>query len=271
MTTPGTTTAGVLDVPGATLSYRVRGYGPPLLLVHGGGGGIDSFGTAPDTLARHHTVITYDRRGYGGSTALGATGVADNARDTRHLLSALADGPAIVVASSAGAIVALELLTRHPDQVRLVLAHEPPVMSVLPDAARVRAMIDDVATTLDTGGVRAALVTFMAGNGFDHSAAWLATTPAIPAALEFMVRRELGFTRYEPDVVALRALARKLVFAVGSANSSGPAARSSVALAAMTSAGFAEFPGNHYGYAADPDGFARRVLEVLSSARAHRA
>jgi pimeloyl-ACP methyl ester carboxylesterase len=139
-------TTHMLDVPGARLYYERRGSGPLLLMI---GSPMDSTGFAPlaSALADRYTVVTYDPRGIGNSSREDASDdvtPTQQADDVQRLLSALGGGPADVFGSSGGAVVGLALVTTHPDRVQTLVAHEPPVVELLADAAQRRAEIDDV-------------------------------------------------------------------------------------------------------------------------------
>ncbi|MFT0564693.1 alpha/beta fold hydrolase, partial [Bacillus cereus] len=64
---------GTLQVLGASIYYEVRGSGPILLLIHGGGGDADKFHNIADHLAKWYTVVTYDRRGHSRSNLVNKT------------------------------------------------------------------------------------------------------------------------------------------------------------------------------------------------------
>ena len=135
-----------LDVPGARLFYERRGAGPLLLML---GSPMDSSGFAglARALADRYTVVTYDPRGIGKSTREDATQDVtpeQQADDVHRLLSALGGEPAHVFGSSGGAVVGLALVTAHRGQVRTLVAHEPPVIELLPDREQVRAQIQDI-------------------------------------------------------------------------------------------------------------------------------
>jgi pimeloyl-ACP methyl ester carboxylesterase len=66
-------------------------------------------------------------------------------------------GPAAVFGSSGGATVGLALVTTHPDQVHTLVAHEPPVVQLLPDSAQVRAEFEDVYATYEADGADKAM------------------------------------------------------------------------------------------------------------------
>jgi pimeloyl-ACP methyl ester carboxylesterase len=128
MTEPKTDT---LPAPGAVLHYDVRSADSsthPALLAIGSPMGAAGF----VTLAGHfadRTVVTYDPRGSGRSQRTGGarqTNPDEHADDLYRLISALGAGPVDIFASSGGAVNALALVARHPEQVRTLVAHEPP-------------------------------------------------------------------------------------------------------------------------------------------------
>lgn len=133
-----------LAVAGTILRVEQRGDGPPLLLVHGGGEDATMLSGQADALAAAgYRVISYDRRGTGGSgdDAWPGNGADQHADDAAALLTALDATPATVLGVSSGGVVALALAARHPDAVRRVVAWEPPASGVLPDAAATTAAI----------------------------------------------------------------------------------------------------------------------------------
>ncbi|GAA4193612.1 alpha/beta fold hydrolase [Microbispora amethystogenes] len=178
MTSP---TIGRLRVDGATLHYEVRGEGPLLLLIPGGTGGAASFDGVADDLSNGYTVVAYDPRGLSRSPLDDPEAeqrVAQHADDALRLLELLSpDAPARVAGCSSGAIVALHLLTTRPERIDRVVAHEPPVVEVLPDAAEHRALLARVRDTFHREGLMPAAAVFAAGLRRPGSA-----TPATPAA-----------------------------------------------------------------------------------------
>lgn len=102
------------------------GQGVPILLVHPSGATASTWGPAIDQLARIGRVIAYDRRGYARSGGTPARSMAAHTADAAKLLAALHASPAVVVGTSAGAGIAIDLAVRRPDLVRAVVAHEFP-------------------------------------------------------------------------------------------------------------------------------------------------
>ena len=109
---------------GARLRVRVKGSGPAVLLLRPLGGTLELWGTFADALALRHTVIAFDTRGTGGSSALrGPITTRRLARDARELIEHLAVARASVFGQSLGGMVATWLAIDAPSRVdRLVLA-----------------------------------------------------------------------------------------------------------------------------------------------------
>lgn len=138
-----------LSVPGATLYYEVRGAGPVPLLLPGGGGDAAIFDVIAAPLAERYTVVAFDPRGYLHSALDGPPveqRVEVQSDDAFRLIEAVVPvgERAYVFGGSSGAIVALDLLARHPDRLHRVVAHEPPCFAVLPDAAEQLAFVEEV-------------------------------------------------------------------------------------------------------------------------------
>jgi pimeloyl-ACP methyl ester carboxylesterase len=123
------TNEDALHVAGATLFYRVTGSGPTLLILPGGHADADTVKTLCDQLVDNYVVVTYDRRGLSRSKIDGPVGsltLETHSDDTHRLLAALTNEPAFVFGSSISALIGLDLVARHPEQVRILVAHEPP-------------------------------------------------------------------------------------------------------------------------------------------------
>ena len=163
------TKTDTLKVPGATLYYEVRGSGPVLLLICGGVYDAAGYAGLAGQLADRYTVVTYDRRGNSRSPLDGPPeqqSIEVHGDDAHRVLSAVGvtgDEKAYVFGNSSGAQMALELAARHPEQVRRVVAHEPPCLDLLPDADHFRALIKDAEAAFAEQGAGAALGIFGAG------------------------------------------------------------------------------------------------------------
>jgi pimeloyl-ACP methyl ester carboxylesterase len=134
---------GSLLVDGATLFYRVRGSGPLLLILSGGHGDADTGDDLCKELIGRFTVLTYDRRGMSRSkinVPNESLTIATHSDDAHRLLAELTNKPAFVFGNSIGALIGLDLVARHPEQVALFVAHEPPAFELLPEGERNRAI-----------------------------------------------------------------------------------------------------------------------------------
>ena len=120
------------------------------------------------TLAGHfpdRTVVTYDPRGVGRSPrADGVTAATpdEHAEDLQRLIAVIDAGAVDVFASSGGAVNALALVARHPDAVRTLVAHEPPLATVLPDREAALAVTEDIHETYHRDGLGPAMAKFIA-------------------------------------------------------------------------------------------------------------
>jgi pimeloyl-ACP methyl ester carboxylesterase len=266
-----------LQVPGARLYYEQRGSGPLLLII---GSPMDSTGFAPlaGALAGDYTVVTYDPRGIGNSTREDSTQDVtpeQQADDVRRLLSALDRGPAYVLGSSGGAVVGLALVAADPGQVRTLVAHEPPVIELLPDSTQVGVQVQGIYDTYRTEGADKAMQEFMAFAGLGGGASQGAQAPHWEPSPEQVARMRADTdvflahlirptTYYRPDMQALRAAPARVVIAVGAASKGQLANRSAVALADQLGTPVVEFPGDHGGFVTLPEQFGRVLDRVLT-------
>ena len=265
-----------LDVPGARLYYERRGAGPLLVLI---GSPMDSTGfvALATALADEYTVVTYDPRGIGDSSRddTGDVTPEQQAKDVHHLVSALGGGPADVFGSSGGAVVGLALVTAYPGQVRTLVAHEPPVIDLLPDSAQLRAEMQDIYDTYRTDGADKAMQKFLAHAGLMPAAGQQADAPHWQPSPQQIARMRASTdhflahlirptTDYRPDIAALRAAPVRIVVAAGATSKGQLPNRTAVALASQLGTPVAEFPGDHGGFLAAPEQFGRELARVLS-------
>lgn len=107
------------------LYYEVHGdHGPPLLLIPPSGATAATWGKLIDDLTAVGRVIAYDRRGYARSGGEAVRSAAVHTKDAAALLESVATEPAVIVGTSAGATIAIDLAVRRPDLVRAAVAHE---------------------------------------------------------------------------------------------------------------------------------------------------
>ena len=287
------TTTHTLETAEADIVYDVRGPlpsadgRPPLFMI---AQPMDATGFA--TLASYfpdRTVVTYDPRGLGRSVR--KDGRVENtptlqAADVHAVIEALGVGPVEMFASSGGAVTALALVTAHPDDLTTLVAHEPPIIPVLPDAEaaeRARGGFRDIYEAKGTGAGMAAFIAMTSWRGefTDEYFSQPAPDPAqfgMPAEDDgrrddpLLSDRSWAITGYRPDADALAAAPTRIVIAVGEESLGTFTGRSAVATAELLGHQPTVFPSHHggfmsgeYGYAGQPEAFARKLREVLDS------
>jgi pimeloyl-ACP methyl ester carboxylesterase len=272
------------------LTYDVRsdvvGTAPVLLLI-GSPMGAAGFGS----LARHFpdfTVVTYDPRGVERSEKTDGSAEStpdEHADDLHRLIDALSVGPVEVFASSGGAVNALALVSKHPEQVRTLVAHEPPVAQLLPDRAVALAASRDIHETDERSGFGAGMAKFIAlvshvgplpDDYLDRPAPdpaqfGLPTEDDASRSDPLLGQNMISSTHYQPDLEALRAVSTRIVVAAGATSGDSLANRAAVALAEQLGTEPVTFPGGHdgflggeYGQTGEPDAFAAALRQVLS-------
>jgi len=294
-------TTDTLVTGGAELTFDVRRNEAssklPLLLV-GSPMGAGGFGTLAGHFA-DRTVITYDPRGTERSRRTDdriENTPQEHADDMRRLLEHLRLGPVDLFASSGGAVNALELTVRHPDLLRTVVAHEPPLVRYLPDAEVAEKVTRDMHADYQANGIGGAMAKFISlvsheGELTDGYLARPAPDPSmfgLPTEDDgsrddaLLGRNLLTCTLHELDLEALRGVVRggaaaegrpRLVLAAGAESRGQLARRATEALAERLGAEVVDFPSDHggflggeYGQRGDPDAFAAKLREVLNGA-----
>jgi pimeloyl-ACP methyl ester carboxylesterase len=156
-----------LDVPGAILHYETQGSGPVLVLISGANGEAGIFKSLADALQDAFTVVRYDRRGFSDSRLTNAQEEGDrrltaDGNDVASLLTHLGGaGKGFVFGNSSGAVVAMKFLLDHPNTAVKVIAHEPPVVKILPDAGRWRDFFHRNYDEFANGGMPAGMKIFI--------------------------------------------------------------------------------------------------------------
>jgi pimeloyl-ACP methyl ester carboxylesterase len=268
-----------LKVPGATLYTEVRGSGPVLLCITGGPTDAGMFTGLAERLADRYTVVSYDQRGHSRSPLDGEPediSPALHADDAAAILAAVSEEPAYVYGNSGGATIGLELVARHPELVRTLVAHEAPVVELLPDAPRWRAAYDDIAETYRTKGVFPAMEKFGAlveEGGPKYSEEMQQKEPTqvdqemmgrMAGNFDLFIAHELRpIGLHAPDVDALRNASTRIVSAVGETSGEQGARRAAEALAERLGIDVTYLPGAHGGWGSDPHEFAERLHEAL--------
>jgi len=264
-------TSQTLDVPGARLYYEVQGSGPALMLV-GHPMGASGFASIAPLLSEFYTVVTYDPRGFARSTLDDPDQDAEPdllADDVRRVLEAVGKVPAHVFGSSGGAITGLALVARYPGHVESLVAHEPPLALLLPEAEEARAGMHEIYDTYRDSGIGAAWERFSSFTGMNIGRQDEDPDPQPPSAEEvatserFFGHGLLPIALYQPDFSALQAAPTRLVVAGGTASKGEFPQRTAVALAERLGTPLVDFPGGHAGFASEPKEFAAVLRRTL--------
>ncbi|MZF57629.1 alpha/beta fold hydrolase [Streptomyces sp. SID5594] len=261
---------------------------PPLFMI---GQPMDATGFAAlAARSAERTVVTYDPRGLGRSVR--RDGRDDHtpetqADDVHALIQELGAGPVEMFASSGGAVTALALVARHPGDVTVLVAHEPPLITLTPDgpeAERARAAVREAYQKRGWGAGMAAFVAMTSWEG-EFTEAYFAQPEPDPAAFgmpaeddgsrddPLLSDRSWAISGYQPDVDAITAAPTRVVIAVGEESEAVLTGRTSAATAELLGLPVTVFPSHHggfldgeFGYPGKPDEFARRLREVLDGA-----
>lgn len=287
--TPTQATTRTIEAPGASLTYDVRPGAstdtPPLFLI-GSPMAAAGFGT----LAGHfqdRTVVTYDPRGSERSTKADPTSPStpdEHSHDLHLIIQEVGLGPVDLFASSGGAVNALALVARHPEDVRTLVAHEPPLASLLPDAESAKATVRAIERSYQTRGFGAGMAHFIAvtshrGPFTDDFASQPAPDPAafgMPTEDDgnrtdvLLGQNLVTCTHYEPELDALRSVSTRIVIAAGAESEGEMAHRGADAVAERLQTEPLTFPSHHggflggeHGWTGEPEAFAARLREVL--------
>ena len=284
-------TTRTIQAPGATLTYDVRPGSstdePPLFLI-GSPMGASGF-TSLSSHFPDRTVVTYDPRGAERSTKddPATPSNPEQHADDLHRIIQEVGGLVDLFASSGGAVNALALITTHPEDVRILFAHEPPIATILPDAENAKAAVRAISNSYQRGGFGAGMAHFMAitshrGPFPDDIASQPAPDPSafgMPADDDgtrtdvMLAQNIVGTTHYEPDFDVLRSVSTRIVCAAGTESQGEMANRGAYAVAERLGTEPVVFPSHHggflggeYGWGGEPDAFAAKLREVLASA-----
>jgi hypothetical protein len=180
---------------------------------------------------------------------------------------------------------ALALVAEHPEQVRMLIAHEPPLPAMLPDREQALAAASDIHETYMRSGLGPGMAKFIAltSHKGEIPPDWLDRPPPDPAMFGLPTEDDgsrddplLGMamgstTGYEPDFDALRAAPTRIVMAAGSESAGEMANRGAFAVAERLRTTPVTFPSHHggflggeYGWSGEPDAFAAKLRELLA-------
>jgi pimeloyl-ACP methyl ester carboxylesterase len=287
-----TTTTRTVDVGDAVLSYDVRGpespsaHRPLMLIAQ------PMTAEGFTTLASHftdRTVVTYDQRGLGRSTRSDGherQRPEVSAGDLHAIVTAAGLGPVDVFASSGGAVNGLAWVAEHSADVATLVAHEPPLLGVLPDAEHAFAAERAVQERYHADGWGAGMAAFIALTMVpgEITEEFLAQPQPDPAAFGMPAEDDGSrddpllsgvandVTAFRPDPDAISVAHTRVVIAAGVESENTLTWRTSAAIADLLGLPLTEFPSHHggflggeFGQRGEPEAFAVRLREVLDT------
>lgn len=235
-------------------------------------------------LAERYQVVTYDRRGFSRSELDGPQDydhrLETDADDVRRLIEQLTDKrngangamdkPAIIFGNSSGATVALEFLISYPERVDTVIAHEPPVVNLLPDAAKWIAFFDEVYDTYRQSVITKAMHQFASGVLGSEDSKVLArnmklhTNEQNLANATYWMEHELRqYPRVGLDLDALTAYSEQILLVGGRDSQNHLTYQPGKVLAQKLGLDIVSLPGGHLGFMAYPLEFPNALLDAL--------
>jgi pimeloyl-ACP methyl ester carboxylesterase len=280
-----------LETTGAEIVYDVHGPlptagGRPALFMIGQPMDASGFSTLASYFP-DRTVITYDPRGLGRSIRKDRRtdhAPAVQAADVHAVITAIGTAPVEMFASSGGAVTALALVATYPNDVTILVAHEPPLIQVLPDAADAERALAGVREAYESRGRGAGMAAFIVMTSWrgEFSDEYFARPAPDPSQFGMSAEddgsrddpllsdRSSAVSGYRPDFAALAASPARIVIAVGQESMGLFTGRTSAATAELLGQQATVFPSHHggflggeSGYAGQPEPFARRLREVL--------
>lgn len=264
----------ILELPGARLYYETHGDGPLMVMIPGATGAADGFRMAAGHLAADYTVALYDRRGFSRSALVGAQDyghrIETDADDVWRLIEHVGDGPATVFGASSGAIVALMLLTRHPEVVDTLVPFESPAVKQLPDGQKWLDFFLGVYNTYRHDGIEPALTTFREQAFAESDRQGMArgmdlTNEQVIANARYWFEHELRqYPAVELDIGALTAHADQIVLGVGRDSTGYPCHGVTVELSKKLGQDIVTLPGGHIGCITQSAPFAAELRQALA-------
>jgi pimeloyl-ACP methyl ester carboxylesterase len=271
---------------GDDLYYEVRGQGQPLLMIPGGGGDGGSYSLVADILSSHLKVITYDRRANSRSTMNDPHhfNIAQQSRDAEAVIHATGEKSAFVFGNSSGAVIALDMAATQPQAVKAIVAHEPPLASVHPNAEKWQKFFQNVYSSSLTWGSTIAMLKFTFGIGVDfqfskvykavkaaRKAVEKSSQPYIDRKIltKFFLEQELlPVTNYLPDIEAIKRNRVRVFMAAGkrSLEKKRFYAETAQILAKQLGCEMVVFPGHHGSFFDMPSQWAQTLRDTLSKA-----
>ncbi|MHB7941638.1 alpha/beta fold hydrolase [Staphylococcus capitis] len=273
-----------LELQGAKLRYHKVGNGPVLILIPGANGTGDIYMPLAKQLQENFTVVAVDRRGYGQSELTESLPeevsnpesryrVKRDAQDIAELAKSLSDEPVYVLGSSSGAIVAMHVLKEHPDVVKQIAFHEPPINTFLPNAKYWQDKNAEIIDIAVNEGMPQAMKLFGEALNISSIDAQSMSKPAQAeddAESKKRFEEMLGWFKYEirqytESDISLEDLNqhKDIITLLNGTDSKGSFPQEvNFYIKDETRINIVDIPGGHLGYVQKPEGFAEVLLKI---------
>lgn len=256
-----------VQTEGARIACDLEGRGPLLVLIVGGNGDSSRYAALSKILSSSYTVLRYDRRASFRSQGDPDADITllQHAKDAAALIDANG-GKALVFGNSGGANIAIKLAQSFPDKVVGLVAHEPPVTNILPDASEQRAFFDSVYSTYLAEGANPAMALFV--SSFEGVDPGLPAPPDQGGNSDHFFKHEFNdLNDYTPDIPKLRADGVPMVMCAGRQSGQAFYARTAREMAGLLGCEYVEMSGHHISFVTDPSTFAQELRSALASFR----
>ncbi|MCI2946877.1 pimeloyl-ACP methyl ester carboxylesterase [Staphylococcus caledonicus] len=273
-----------LELQDAKLRYNKVGNGPVLILIPGANGTGDIFMPLAQQLKDKFTVVAVDRRGYGQSELTeplpdevaspdSRYRVKRDAQDIAELAKSLSDEPVYVLGSSSGSIVAMHVLKDHPDVVKKIAFHEPPINTFLPDAKYWQDKNAEIIDIAVNEGMPQAMKLFgetLKISKIDQQSMSKPAQAENDAESKKRFDEMLGWFKYEirqyteSDISIDDFNKHKDIITLlnGTASKGSFPHEVNFYISEQTGIDIVDIPGGHLGYVQEPEGFANVLLEL---------
>jgi pimeloyl-ACP methyl ester carboxylesterase len=276
---------GRVTTEGDDLYFDMRGQGPPVLLIAGGGGDGKWYTLVANILSDEYKVITYDRRANARSTMNYPDNfdIHQQSRDAAEVIRAAGETSAIVFGNSSGAVVALDMAITQPQAVRAVVVHEPPLTLMHQNTNKWKKFFAKVYLTSFRMGGSMAMFRFLIGIGLIKTTIqsakavkvinnFIGEEDAVEKRIstsdgaEYFAKQELlQVTNYYPDLEKLKENGVKVFLAAGkmSLDKKRFYAQTVPKLAEKIGCEMVVFPGHHGSFMDMPEEWAATLRRIL--------
>jgi len=263
-------TSATVANEGAEIRIDYEGEGPLLLLIPGAGGAGQRYAGVSEILKDEYTVVCYDRRCNARSTGDRSLDgdIAQQARDAVAVIKAMNAKQALVFGSSSGANIALKMAEDAPQYIAGLVAHEPPVLWVLPDAQEWFIFGDEAEAIFRARGFGPALGKF--------ASALVGVIPPSPpppgsdaakaaeVSWNFFFAHEIhNFSRYAPDLQRIKHSKIPMFAVSGRDSKDAYYARTAKIVSDVVGCTHRVISGHHLSYQSDAATFASELRLML--------